>query len=286
LSLTGLAVLLAGGGAVGLLAAMVLTIDRIRLLQDPTTQLACNISPFIACGPVMQSRAGELFGFPNPLLGIIGFTVCITSGAALLAGGQLRRWYYLGLQAGVVAAAVFITWLQTQSLYVIHALCLWCILVWITTIPIVVAVTVHNLSADHLGHRLTRLGVTLTHYQGHHRRRLVPAHRRSDRAQVLPRVRPAVVRRRLMTRDARASPDLSALSDRTSYVTGAIVPVEGGAGAGRGAWETPARPTQSAVDDHLVAHLGLAEQTLDAGQVAYVDAPVRGPAVAAGGEVG
>ncbi len=34
-----------------------------------------------------------------------------------------------------------------------------------------------------------------------------------------------------MTRDARASPDLSALSDRTSYVTGAIVPVEGGAGA-------------------------------------------------------
>lgn len=165
LSRTGLAVLLAGGGAVGLLAAMLLTIDRIRLLQDPTTQLACNISPFIACGPVMQSRAGELFGFPNPLLGIIGFTVCLTTGAALLAGGQLRRWYYLGLQAGVVAAAVFITWLQTQSLYVIHALCLWCILVWVTTIPIVVTVTVHNLSAGHLGHRLTRLGVTLTHFQ-------------------------------------------------------------------------------------------------------------------------
>lgn len=162
---TGLALLLAGGGAVGLLAAMILTTDRIRLLQDPTTTLACNLSPFIACGPVMQSRAGELFGFPNPLLGIIGFTVLLATGAALLAGGQLGRWYYLGLQVGVIAAAVFITWLQTQSLYVIHALCLWCMLVWVITIPIVVTVTVHNLAAGHLGHRLTRVGVTLTHYK-------------------------------------------------------------------------------------------------------------------------
>ncbi len=160
-----LATLLLVGGGVGLLAAMVLTIDRIRLLQDPDAVLACNISPFIACGPVMQSRAGELFGFPNPLLGILGFSVLTTTGAAVLARARFARWYWLGLQAGVLLAAVFITWLQTQSLYVIHALCLWCILVWTVTIPVVVAVTVHNLTAGHLGRRAVRLGAVLSGFQ-------------------------------------------------------------------------------------------------------------------------
>ncbi|HEY5821271.1 MAG TPA: vitamin K epoxide reductase family protein [Propionibacteriaceae bacterium] len=160
----GLPIVLIVGGALGLLAAMVLTIDRIRLLQNPDTQLACNISPFIACGPVMQSRAGELFGFPNPLLGIIGFTVVVTTGMVLLAGATLRRWYFRGLQVGALAAAVFITWLQTQSLYVIGALCLWCLLVWSVTIPVVVTVTLHNLAAGHLGGRLVALGRRLQPY--------------------------------------------------------------------------------------------------------------------------
>jgi uncharacterized membrane protein len=144
-------------GLLGLLAAMMLTIDRFRLLQDPQTQLAC--------GPVMESRAGALFGFPNPLLGIIGFSVVVATGAAVLAGARLARWYWRGLQVGVVAAAVFITWLQTQSLYVIDALCLWCMLVWTITIPLVVMVTVGNLAAGHLGGSLVGLGRRLQPYQ-------------------------------------------------------------------------------------------------------------------------
>ena len=43
-----------------------------------------------------------------------------------------------------MAAAVFITWLQTQSLYVIDALCLWCMLVWTVTIPSSWPVTVRQ----------------------------------------------------------------------------------------------------------------------------------------------
>ncbi len=152
-------------GLLGLLAAMMLTIDRIRLLQDPTVALACDLSPFIACGPVMESRAGALLGFPNPLLGIIGFTVVVTTGAAALTGARLARWYYLGLQVGVVVAAVFITWLQAQSLYVIGALCLWCMLVWAVTIPIVVAVTTANLAAGRMGERLVPLGRRLDTYR-------------------------------------------------------------------------------------------------------------------------
>jgi uncharacterized membrane protein len=157
-------VLMVVAGVLGLLSAMVLTIDRFRLLEDPSTQLACNLSPFIACGPVMQSRAGALFGFPNPLLGIIGFSVVLTTGVLRSAGIVLPRWYHRGLQVGVLLAAVFITWLQTQSLYVIGALCLWCMLVWTVTIPLVVVVTLENAATGRLGTGLERLGARLRPY--------------------------------------------------------------------------------------------------------------------------
>ena len=72
---------------------MILTIDRIKLLTDPQVALVCDISPFVTCGPVMSSRAGALFGFPNPLLGIAGFALAGTTGMVLLAGARLARWY-------------------------------------------------------------------------------------------------------------------------------------------------------------------------------------------------
>jgi uncharacterized membrane protein len=160
----GTGVLMVVAGALGLVAAMVLTIDRFRLLEDPSTHLACNLSPFIACGPVMQSKAGALLGFPNPLLGLIGFSVVLTAGVLRAAGVELPRWFHAGLQAGVVLAVVFITWLQTQSLYVIGALCLWCLLVWAVTIPLAVVVTLENAATGRLGAGLQRVGARLRPY--------------------------------------------------------------------------------------------------------------------------
>ncbi|MDN5761027.1 MAG: vitamin K epoxide reductase family protein [Microlunatus sp.] len=143
---------------VGFLATMVLTIDRIRLLSDPQVALVCDISPFVTCGPVMASQAGALFGFPNPLLGIAGFAIVGTTGAALLADARLARWYLAALEIGCLLAAVFLTWLQTQSLYVIGALCLWCMVVWAVTIPIVVITTAATLSAGAFGDGVRRFG--------------------------------------------------------------------------------------------------------------------------------
>ncbi|SDT08990.1 Uncharacterized membrane protein [Friedmanniella luteola] len=159
-----LGVVLGVAGALGLLAALALTVDRFRLLADPDATLACDLSPFVACGPVMTSRAGALLGFPNPLLGLAGFPVLLVTGALLLGRTALPRWYWRGLQAGVLLAAALITWLQTQSLYVIGALCLWCLLVWTVTIPAVVGVTLHNAAAGHLGVRLTGPGRRLQAY--------------------------------------------------------------------------------------------------------------------------
>ncbi|MFE3450428.1 vitamin K epoxide reductase family protein [Nonomuraea sp. NPDC059194] len=145
-----LPVLLLIGGAIGLLASFVLTIEKIALLKDAAYVPSCSINPVLSCGSIMRTPQAEVFGFPNPLLGIAGFAVVAGLGAALLAGARLARWFWLGLQAGVTAGAVFVHWLIVQSLYEIGALCPYCMVVWAVTIPLFWYVTLHNLRQGHL----------------------------------------------------------------------------------------------------------------------------------------
>jgi uncharacterized membrane protein len=149
--------LLLFGGLIGLAASAVLTVEKIAILRDPAYVPSCSINPVLSCGSVMTKPQAEAFGFPNPLLGIAGFAVVATVGAALLAGATFRRWFWLGLQAGVTFGAGFIHWLIFQSLYRIGALCPYCMVVWAVTIPIFWYVTLHNLRR-----RFTFHGVVLT----------------------------------------------------------------------------------------------------------------------------
>lgn len=135
------------GGAIGLAAAFTLTVEKLALLRDPEYIPSCSINPILSCGSVMTTPQAEAFGFPNPLLGLVGFTIVATIGAAVLAGATFPRWFWLGLQAGVVFGVVFVHWLIYQSLYSIGALCPYCMVVWAVTIPIFWYVTLHNLAA-------------------------------------------------------------------------------------------------------------------------------------------
>ena len=141
------------GGAIGFLAAFVLTVERFELAADPDYVPSCNFNPVLSCGSVMAQPQAALFGFPNPLLGIAGFAVAITTGMALLAGARLAGWYWAGLQVGVTAATVFIGWLIYSSLYSIGALCPYCMVVWAVTLPIFVLVSVRNAHASGLTSR-------------------------------------------------------------------------------------------------------------------------------------
>ena len=140
-----LAWLLVVGGAIGLAAAAVLLVEKIALLEDPTYVPSCSINPILSCGSVMQTSQAEAFGFPNPIIGVAGFAVVVTVGVAILAGARLERWFWLGLQAGVIFGVGFVHWLIFQSLYRIDALCPYCMVVWSVTIPIFWYVTLHNL---------------------------------------------------------------------------------------------------------------------------------------------
>jgi uncharacterized membrane protein len=129
------------GGALGLAAAFTLAVDKYRILADPTYQPSCNLNPVLSCGSVMVTGQAEVFGFPNPLLGIIGFTAVIGLGLLVAMRVALPRLVLVGLSLASLAGLVFVHWLAFQSLYRIGALCPWCMVVWAVTIPIAVTAT-------------------------------------------------------------------------------------------------------------------------------------------------
>src|SRR5262249_23542295 len=75
---SGVYVLIAG--ALGLTAAITLTIEKIEILINPNYVPSCSINPVLSCGSVMITPQASAFGFPNPLIGMVAFTVVVVTG--------------------------------------------------------------------------------------------------------------------------------------------------------------------------------------------------------------
>ena len=127
-------------GVIGFIAAATLTIEKIEMLKNPAYVPTCSINPVLSCGSVMVTHQASVFGFPNPLMGIAGFAVAIVTGVLAVTKVRLPHWYWVGLMIGTGLGVVFVHWLIYQSLYVIGALCPYCMVVWSVTVPLFVVV--------------------------------------------------------------------------------------------------------------------------------------------------
>ncbi|MEC4763163.1 vitamin K epoxide reductase family protein [Mycobacterium sherrisii] len=125
-------------GAIGLAASATLTVEKIDILLNPLYVPSCNLNPIISCGSVMVTPQASLLGFPNPLLGMVAFTVVLVAGVLAVAKVQIPQWFWLALTAGTLLGAVFVHWLIFESLYRIGALCPYCMVVWAMTITLLV----------------------------------------------------------------------------------------------------------------------------------------------------
>lgn len=137
-------------GTIGLLAAAIILIDKIELIKNPNATFLCDLNPIISCGSIMESNQSHAFGFPNPIIGLAAFPVVIVTGVAMLAGAQLRRWYWLGLQFGTIFGLAFVHWLFFQSVWSINALCPYCMVVWVVTITTFWYVTLYNIEKQYI----------------------------------------------------------------------------------------------------------------------------------------
>lgn len=138
---------LVGAGLIALISSAILVYERLQIYIDAGHSTVCDINALLSCGTVMRTPQAEAFGFPNPFIGLVGFSIVVTIGAAMMAGAQFKKWFWVCMNVGLAAATAFIMWLWYQTTFQINALCLFCMIVWIMTITLFVKTTVRNVSA-------------------------------------------------------------------------------------------------------------------------------------------
>lgn len=137
-------------GIVGLVASFVLSIEAWHLAQDSDASFGCDVSSVLSCSAVARTWQATLLGFPNAFLGIFFETVVLALSLALIAGVCFPRWYMLCVQALYTVGLAFALWLFSQSYFVIHVLCPWCLLITVTTTLVWVGLTRINIRVGHL----------------------------------------------------------------------------------------------------------------------------------------
>lgn len=133
-------------GSIGLLASFVLSVDAYMVVKNPNTALACSINAVLNCLEVMKTpQATVFFGIPNSFFGMMAFPVLITIGVAIAIGARLPKWFKTCLQLGALGGLAAAWTMFFDSLYVIGALCPWCLTVTTSMTIIFGAITHYNL---------------------------------------------------------------------------------------------------------------------------------------------
>lgn len=137
-------------GGIGLLASFTLTYDKIQVLQDPGYSPTCSINPILSCGSVMNTEQSSLLGVPGSIFGIIGYTALVTIAVSMIAGGSFKRWLWVGMQIAATIGVGYMHYLFFQGVFRIGAICPYCFVVWMVTIPIFWYITLYNLRQRHI----------------------------------------------------------------------------------------------------------------------------------------
>lgn len=155
-------------GSLGFIASFALTYDKIQVITDPSYVPDCNINPVLSCGSVMKTEQANLLGVPNTIFGLIGYTAMITIGVVMLTGSKINRKLWLAVQAAATMGVVFMHYLFFQGVFRINAICPWCFLTWMVTIPIFWYTTLYTLELfkDVLKGRLRTLALAARRYHG------------------------------------------------------------------------------------------------------------------------
>jgi uncharacterized membrane protein len=105
----------------GFLLAAYLSLDKLGLIGT----LACGTR---SCEPVQLSRGSRFLGVEVSLIGLLGYVALLV--VALMATRpalELARWpsRWLALLSGI--GTLFAVYLTALELFVIHAICRWCV---------------------------------------------------------------------------------------------------------------------------------------------------------------
>jgi len=138
------------GSVASLVASLVLSVDALRLAEDPHAALSCDFNAVISCGTVATSWQASVLGFPNAFLGLMTEPAVVVLAVAGLSGVRLPRSMMCAAQVVYTVGLGFAYWLFHQAMFSIGALCPWCLLVTVATTSVWFEMTRINIRQDNL----------------------------------------------------------------------------------------------------------------------------------------
>jgi uncharacterized membrane protein len=138
------------GALLSLVAAFVLSVEAIELAKNPDASLSCSVNIVLNCATVAKHPSASLLGFPNSFFGLLAEPVVITVAIAGLMGIAFPRRFMFLAQIGYSLGFVFAVYLFFTSMFVIQALCPWCLLVTVSTTFVLFSITRYNIRENNL----------------------------------------------------------------------------------------------------------------------------------------
>ena len=118
---------MAAGGTIGATAAFLQTLEKLTLLENAHAQLTCNLNSVFSCSNVLNAWQSSVFGFPNSIMCLMLFMTFAVAGFIGLGGGHAGKRTRLAVQTIALATLGFASWFMWQSLFRIHAVCIFCL---------------------------------------------------------------------------------------------------------------------------------------------------------------
>lgn len=124
--------------AVALLVSFILSAETLQLARHPRSSLSCDINAVLSCSAVAGSWQSEIvklgtLSVPNAFLGIAAESVLITLAVIGMIRVSVPKWFTACTWFGGLAALAYAYWLFSQSVFVIQALCPWCLVLMFST---------------------------------------------------------------------------------------------------------------------------------------------------------
>ena len=138
------------GAILSLIAAFVLSVEALHLAKNPDAQLSCSVNVIINCATVALHPSAEMLGFPNSFFGLMAEPVVITVAIAGLMGIAFPRRFMFFAQIGYTLGLIYAFVLFFISMFVIQAICPWCLLVTVTTAFVWFSITRYNIRENNL----------------------------------------------------------------------------------------------------------------------------------------
>ncbi|OGL35710.1 hypothetical protein A3F65_03490 [Candidatus Saccharibacteria bacterium RIFCSPHIGHO2_12_FULL_47_16b] len=118
---------LAAVSAVGIVASFWQLLEKLALLENKDVALSCNLNDVFSCSSVLNASQSSVFGFPNPIIGLVMFTFFLSVAIFGLSGAKIVKRLALTIQGLALFMLGFTLWLFYENTYSTKAICLFCL---------------------------------------------------------------------------------------------------------------------------------------------------------------